>query len=175
VPSTCSWGSCVNGCSGHGACVAGACACTLGYFTPDCSLRMPDITPGIAKNVAVSSSRWAYYVFNVNAGTTAWSLAFRGTADPDYYVARGRVPTLTDYDYKDVTVGAIASIRPSSVVSGMRRRVCLSRRLPFVRRQMIGSRLFGEPREFAAALVASVCRSRLWWLKHASMNVYVCV
>lgn len=118
-PSTCSWPSCPNGCSGHGSCVAGACACTLGYFTPDCSLRMPEISAGMPKAIAVSSSRWAYYVFNIQSGATAWTLSFKGSGDPNYYIARGRLPTMTDYDYKDTAVGATATFRSSVVVAGV--------------------------------------------------------
>jgi hypothetical protein len=79
---------------------------------------MPEITAGTPKPIAVTSARWAYYLFNIPAGATSWALSFRGAGDPNYYVARGRVPTMTDYDYKDTAIGATAVFRSATVVPG---------------------------------------------------------
>jgi hypothetical protein len=42
-----------------------------------------------------------------------------GTGQPNYYVARGRRPTLADYDFRDITAGATATIRTSRIFPGV--------------------------------------------------------
>jgi hypothetical protein len=75
----CSWQACPSNCSNHGVCMNGACACDMGFFGPDCGVRMPRITNGVAFPISVSSSRWSFYAFYVDNAVTSWTLSFKGT------------------------------------------------------------------------------------------------
>ncbi len=114
VKNNCSWDGCPNDCSGHGACSSGRCVCDAGYHGPDCSVKMPVLVSGVPKSISVTASRWSFYAFHVYEGVTKWSLSFDGplesAADPNYYVARGYVPTLTDYDFRDMLPGTVGNI-----------------------------------------------------------------
>ncbi len=46
-------------------------------------------------------------------------MSFSGTGDPNYYIARGRTPTLTDADLKDTRIGAASTLTPASVIPGL--------------------------------------------------------
>ena len=45
--------------------------------------------------------------------------AWAGTGQPNYYIARRRRPTLADYDFRDVSAGATATIRTSLIYQGV--------------------------------------------------------
>jgi cysteine-rich repeat protein len=117
--SSCPTPTCPSSCSNHGSCVSASCVCDAGFFGPTCGVSMPQIVSGRSFSVSVSSSRWSYYAFNIDSGITSWSLSFTGTGDPNYYVARDRIPTLTDADLRATSVGASATLTPASVIPGV--------------------------------------------------------
>jgi hypothetical protein len=116
--ASCSWSGCANGCSGHGTCVSGSCTCDPGFFGPDCSVRMPRLINGVPIAATVTTARWSYYAFNLESGQS-FSLSCSGSGDPNYYVARGRIPTLTDSDIRNTAVGASATLTPTTVSPGL--------------------------------------------------------
>ncbi len=82
-------------------------------------MLMPQIVPGVPFTATISTARWSFYTFHVDSGITSWSVSFSGTGDPNYYIARDRIPSLTDYDFRDVRPGPDAAFSPVAVAPGL--------------------------------------------------------
>jgi cysteine-rich repeat protein len=80
---------------------------------------MPQIEPSVPFTATISTARWSFYAFYIDSGVSSWSVSFSGTGDPNYYIARDRIPSLTDSDFRDVRPGPVAVFSPGGVVPGL--------------------------------------------------------
>eukprot|EP00286_Rhodomonas_abbreviata_P000440 CAMPEP_0181291096 /NCGR_PEP_ID=MMETSP1101-20121128/1777_1 /TAXON_ID=46948 /ORGANISM="Rhodomonas abbreviata, Strain Caron Lab Isolate" /LENGTH=1598 /DNA_ID=CAMNT_0023395449 /DNA_START=240 /DNA_END=5032 /DNA_ORIENTATION=- len=93
-------GQCPLDCSGIGTCVHGRCACPLSHRGVGCEVSNVQLTPYHDVKDRVSIGGWSYYLWEVEDGA-AWRvqvLVDSQWTDPDLFLAKGRLPTMRDYD-----------------------------------------------------------------------------
>jgi hypothetical protein len=83
------------------------CQCTENYVGPDCSQQAMQLRPDVSVNGNVTIRKWVYYFINVTSQTNTLVFALnqsRADIDLDLYVRFGNVPTLDQWDYRDINM-----------------------------------------------------------------------
>jgi hypothetical protein len=110
-------GSCPNACSGHGDCLSGNCLCYSGYYGVDCSQAVTTLTINAAPVAgSVADSAWSYYrlVYSSSSSTDELTITLTQTTpagDADIYVKFQENPTEYSYDYANITVRDVSTIK----------------------------------------------------------------
>jgi len=98
--------SCPNDCSGNGACINGRCSCDAGFAGLDCASTLERIYSGTPENGTIGVNEWAYYKYSAPNSKSSITLNLYEWETVGYvqvYISQGVPPTLTDFDYCEVT------------------------------------------------------------------------
>jgi len=107
--SALSYSECPNQCSGvsHGRCLESfSCQCERDFSGERCESMIPSFTlNGHNQSGYVSGNMWNYYHFDTSTSNNVNILVYQQntTDDCDVYIRRGDIPTLLEYDYRDVS------------------------------------------------------------------------
>eukprot|EP00297_Palpitomonas_bilix_P002163 CAMPEP_0113908806 /NCGR_PEP_ID=MMETSP0780_2-20120614/26414_1 /TAXON_ID=652834 /ORGANISM="Palpitomonas bilix" /LENGTH=1203 /DNA_ID=CAMNT_0000904371 /DNA_START=25 /DNA_END=3636 /DNA_ORIENTATION=- /assembly_acc=CAM_ASM_000599 len=102
---------CPSSCNGRGTCVEGVCECEEGYTGTSCAEVITTLSATdehvLARNVAPEA--WLFFRFEVSdtllqtlSGLQLDFARTSGRGDPDYYLRRGALPSLSEFDSSDV-------------------------------------------------------------------------
>jgi len=115
-------GTCPNECSNHGSCFSGTCLCNNGYMGVDCSEQVTQITLSTPVVGSVADLKWSYYHFSYQSSASADELLVTlnqtSSGDADLYLRFQLAPTEFQYDYANITVRAISTIKLTDPQSG---------------------------------------------------------
>jgi len=99
--------SCPSRCSNHGICQSGFCSCNAGFTGPACGTMTNQLTLGSRVLGFVGDDAWNIYKYQSSSSqslvVTIQQTNTTTNADCDLYVKSGDVPTLTNFDYLDVS------------------------------------------------------------------------
>lgn len=96
------------GCGQHGTCRDNRCHCDSGYAGEDCTVETSSLSSGRPASGALDQGDWAYFTFNVPPGRR-WIFVVNETGtneneDCDLYVKYSDYPTLSSFDYRDISL-----------------------------------------------------------------------
>lgn len=113
-------GTCAGNCNGRGQCVSGRCECISDWMGNDCSIQIPQITPGVQTTNSVQAREWKYYKLSLTQSYSLLSIILNHNqeADLDLYVRRSNVPTLTQFDYANASLSLTSNVNIADVSSG---------------------------------------------------------
>jgi len=103
---------CPNNCSNMGSCnqQTGQCTCVAQRVGLDCSIPLQNVTLGATLiNQYVEASTWLFYAINkpqsaLSQPITVIVTETNSDGDADMYVRRNQLPTLSEYDWRDITI-----------------------------------------------------------------------
>ena len=116
-------GACPDDCSYNGMCVQGACHCYSGYNGENCALKETRVLTGQIYESLVEPRNWDYYSFMETSTVEAieWVLTKInpvGGDGCDLYVKKYSYPSLWDWDFANVSMGDVMTIRQTEVIIG---------------------------------------------------------
>lgn len=105
--------NCVDDCNGHGACVESVCQCESGWADDACSQSVTPLTLGVTVEGELTYD-FAYYSLEIPTAVSEmiWTLENEHTLDrdSDLYIAFDRIPTLYDWDYREMSYNLLCSV-----------------------------------------------------------------
>lgn len=114
---------CPRNCSNNGVCESGACLCNEGWAGEDCNSPLIEIPTNLQIAGKTEFESWNYYTFEISA-SEAMEINLQEYGSPTsgtvwMYLAKARMPTLDDYDYRNQSNSYHHSIFiPSSISKG---------------------------------------------------------
>jgi len=97
----------LNGCNGHGRCVAASqCSCNAGWSGADCSRAITTISLDNPVQGTLSRGEWIYYLLPLTSNNFLQFHVIETSSggDIDLYLKFEAIPTMYSFDYKDISV-----------------------------------------------------------------------
>jgi hypothetical protein len=117
--------NCLNDCSGAGVCRPdGKCVCFDGHTGADCSVALIPLTNNQTVTATVAKGTWKYFQVEHIAewhdivSFVVFQKEAVPTHDCDVFVKYSALPTLTDFDFRDVSDAAVFKVSISNPKSG---------------------------------------------------------
>ncbi len=91
--------ACVLGCSGHGQCLSGRCACEANHVGHGCEVRLPQVgNKGGQATLRIRANGWAYLSWVMQANQRfEVSVTNKGESDVSLFAANGGPPTMSSH------------------------------------------------------------------------------
>lgn len=99
------YSSCPSGCSGNGQCDQNShtCTCNVNFGGSDCSQRNMSLIPDVTQSGEITFDEKIFYYFDISVANSVVDVRLTSGSYVDLLVKKGNFPSLTDFDYSNIS------------------------------------------------------------------------